>query len=329
MKKVHLVIADLFLPQEVAASTGLALPYLEKLLSRAKRVAGPAVSIEEILCGMFGVPSVAAASAAFDGLEPGRWLRADPVHVRLQREQVVLLPNVAISSGEARQFCASLNEHFADQGVEFFAPHPERWYVKMHELPEIVTVPLSQVAGRNIHGNLPSGAGGRRLQQIFNEIQMLLHAHPVNELREARQDVPINSVWLWGNEGRKVSAQSDFCSAASDDVLVEMLAASVSVPFSAWQPVWNEDAGLLVWAGLRSALRRGDLGAWRDALQDFEKGYARPLWQALRSGDITQLQLDIIGGDSLHRFSLTRSDAWAFWRQAGKLSDYSVDATRG
>lgn len=364
MKNVHLVITDLFLPSDFAAEVckGLSLPALQKILARgastgAARTADSRLSLEEALCGLFGAQAVAPVSAAFDKLEPGCWLRADPVHVRLQREQVVLLPNVTVSADESVQFCASLNEHFAGQGMAFFAPHPQRWYVRLAEPAEITTVPLSQAAGHNIHGNLPTGAGALRWHQIFNEIQMLLFAHPLNEAREARGEAPINSVWFWGNGPDQVIPKITYGSASSDEVLAEMLAASAGIPFAQWQPAWRnslmnplaiplsnhktvakrlvispggergllaEGKQLLVWTGLRSALQRGDLAAWRSALQQFETGYAQPLWQALRKGQITQLQVDISGGDSLWQVRLARGDAWAFWRRTKSLADYSV-----
>jgi hypothetical protein len=339
MKKVHLVITDLFLPKEFAAEVcaGLPLPALEKLLARGV-VTGQAraddLSLEASVCGLFSASSgVASISAAFDGLPEGVWLRADPVHVRLQREQVVLLPDVAVSADEAMQFCISLNAHFAGQGVTFFAPHPNRWYVRLDEHPDIQTMPLSQAAGRNIHGNLPAGAEARRWHQLFNEIQMLLFAHPLNDVREARGDVPVNSVWFWGNGAQSGPARDDHASSAydsvsSDEVLVEMLASAADVPFFDWQPAWScgEGRQLLVWTGLRRALQRGDLAGWRDALQSFETGYAEPLWQALRSGKIEQLQVDVLGGNGLRQASLARFDAWAFWRRNKSLAAYSVES---
>ncbi len=325
MKNVHLVIADLFLPKDFGASIGLHLPSLEKILARGASTSSVRtdVSLEDALCEIFRVSGgLAPISASFDGLSPGCWLRADPVHVRLQREQVVLLPNVVVSAEEATLFCASLNEHFNNQGIQFFAPHPGRWYVRLDALPEIITVPLSQAAGRNIHGNLPKGADEKRWHQLFNEIQMLLFAHPVNEAREARGEVPVNSVWFWG-EGFEVAAASQSASASSDEVLVEMLASAASIPFLDWQPAWRNEADdeLLVFTGLRSALQQGDLSGWRSALQDFETGYAQPLWQALRSGKITQLKLDVLGGDGIQKLFLTRADAWAFWRGRRRLAD--------
>lgn len=335
MKSVHLVITDLFLPSDFAAEVcaGLHLPALQKILARgastgSARTSDSRLSLEDALCGLFGARAVAPVSAAFDKLEPGCWLRADPVHVRLQREQVVLLPNVTVSAEESVQFCASLNEHFAGQGMTFFAPHPQRWYVRLNESPDITTVPLSQAAGHNIHGNLPTGAEARRWHQLFNEIQMLLFAHPLNEAREARGEVAVNSVWFWGNGRTSVTPQSTCDSASSDEVLVEMLAASAGIPFVQWQPAWHGGEGrqLLVWTGLRSALQQGDLAAWRSALQLFETGYAQPLWQALRQGKIKQLQVDITGGDAMQQHHLKRGDAWAFWRRTRPLADYSVES---
>jgi hypothetical protein len=331
MKNVHLVVADLFLPKDFAAEAcaGLRLPALERILARGRSEIHPAISLEEALCGLFAVSGktgLATISAAFDGLERGCWLRADPVHVRLQREQVVLLPDVTVSVEEAAFFCASLNEHFAGQGMAFFAPHPLRWYVRLDALPDITTVPLSQAGGRNIHGNLPAGPDARHWHQLFNEIQMLLFAHPLNEAREARGEMPVNSVWFWGDMAGQMPPQSRIECASSDELLVEMLASQAGIPCASWQPTWRNRAGdeLLVWTGLRSALQRGDPAAWRDALQDFETGYAQPLWQALRTGRIARLRLDVLGGDGLRSVALARADSWSFWRKTRRLAEYSV-----
>src|ERR1019366_960964 len=335
MKNVHLVIPDLFLPKDFAAEVcaELRLPALEKLLGRGRSEILEPVPLENLLCEMFGMSCqadapIAPVSAAFDGLGAGCWLRADPVHLRLQRDQMLLLPNMEISADEAGQMCASLNIHFAGQGMEFFAPHPQRWYVRLGTLPGIHTRPLSQVIGGDVRGALPTGEEAARWHQVFNEIQMLLFAHPLNESRDARGALPINSVWLWGGGSVTGLLQKSYDKVSSDEVLVEMFAAAAGVPFAAWSEQWrdaeNNGKQLLVWTGLRSALQSGDLAAWRTALQDFESGYARPLWQALRSGKITRLQIDILGGDSIRRVLLTRSDTRPFWRRARRLAEYSL-----
>ena len=366
MKSVHLVIPDLFLPKDIAAEVcaDLRLPVLEKVLARgastkplvlsaiegSERTGDVYTSLENHLCELFGVTcaedaQIAPISASFDGLAEGCWLRADPVHLHLQRDQL-LLAGVQPGGEEAAAFCESLNEHFAGQGMEFFAPHPQRWYVRLDALPRIRTTPLSAVLGCNVRRALPTGEDAAHWHRLFNEIQMLLFAHPLNEARVARSELTVNSVWLWGggcnsNSGmtagwerppgrdKPVRGQETApANVSSDDVLSEMFAAAAGVPFSEWTKRWNMEAGdgrqLLVWTGLRSALQRGDLADWRAALQDFETGYAQPLWQALRSGKIGQLELDILGERGIRRVRLTRGDTLAFWRCTRRLAEYSL-----
>ena len=136
MKSVHLVIPDLFLPKDLAAQLcgGLAVPALLKMLGHGHGEVIEPVPLENLLCDLFGVPCrddvpIAPIAAAFDGLAAGRWLRADPVSLNLQRDQL-LLSGVQVGSEEAAALCASLNVHFAGHGMEFFAPHPQRWYVR-------------------------------------------------------------------------------------------------------------------------------------------------------------------------------------------------------
>jgi hypothetical protein len=333
MKSVHLVIPDLFLPKDFAAEVcaDLSLPALESLLGKGRSEILEPVALEEFLCGLFDMQSdgdapIAAISAAFDGLAAGCWLRADPVHLRLQRDQMLLLAHSEIGADEAGQMCASLNEYFAGQGMEFFAPHPLRWYVRLDSLPDIRTRPVSQVIGSDVRRALPSGADAAHWHRLSNEIQMLLFAHPLNESRDERGELTVNSVWLWG-AGHSVSPQKNYSNASSNEVLVEMLAAAAGVAFSAWTGHWRDaekdDRQLLVWTGLRSALQSGDLAAWRNALQDFESGYAQPLWQALRDGKIARLHLDILSAYGIRRVMLTRGDAWSFWRRARRLAEYS------
>jgi hypothetical protein len=368
MKSVHLVIPDLFLPGDIAAgiSADLHLSNLERLLGRGRSEDLAPVALETLLCRIFGMPGsentpVAAVSAQFDGLGAGCWLRADPVHLRLQRDRVLMLANPDIGADEANAMCASLNRHFAGQGMEFFAPHPQRWYVRLDSPPAIHTRPFSQVVGGDVRGSLPEGADAPRWNQLLNEMQMLLYSHPLNESRAARGVLEINSLYLWGGgcdtllakpadrgnnrqtaptdhqetsvmSWRSVESsdppQQQTCNAASsDDVLVEMFAAAAGIPYSAWSEKWAASPGdgtqLLVWTGLHTALQNGDLAAWRNALPAFEAGYAKPLWDALRSGRIADLRIDVLGREVMRHVVLSRGDAWKIWRRNSRLSEYS------
>jgi hypothetical protein len=334
MRSVRLVVPDLFLPREFAAEVcaGLRLPALEKMLARGASTGSAqtdvsGVPLERRLLELFGMPEdagVATLGAAFDGLGEGHWLRADPVHLHIQRDRL-LLQEVVPSADEAAGFSAALSRHFSSEGLEFFAPHPQRWYVRLDSAPAIETVPLSQVLGRNVRELLPQI--GARWARLFGEIQMLLYSHEINERREARGELPVNGVWLWG-EGRAAMPQRRYREASSDEMLVEMFAKAADVPFACWAEQWRGMTGegeqLLVWNGLRRSLLCGDLAGWREALQTFEEGYAQPLWQALRSGRIEHLALEAGGAEGAQRVTVGRADTWALWRRARPLAAYPM-----
>ena len=96
MKHVHVVIPDLFLPQSLAKEVcaGLSLPALEKILARSRAQSFPLSCLEKWLCETFSVvdSAIAPITLLADGLMPesGYWLRADPVHLRLDRSQMIL-----------------------------------------------------------------------------------------------------------------------------------------------------------------------------------------------------------------------------------------------
>ena len=334
MRNIHLVIPDLFLPHEVAAEAcaGLKLPALGKLLARAEPAPLPEESLEVWLCAAFGVAdqAVAAVTLRADGMEPGAayWLRADPVHLRLQRDQLILHPGVCLDADEAAQLCASLNAHFAADGLRFFAPHPQRWYLQLDAAPDMTTHLLSQVAGKNIHAYLPQGQDALRWHGVFNEIQMLLFEHAVNQAREACGKLPINSVWPWG--GGRVAGQlaQPFAKMYGDSDLAGAFAQAAGIPC---EPLPDDvarcaegDDGdvLIVWEGLRRALQQGDLHAWRDELQRLERCCAAPLLDALHAGRIAQLTLDALQAGASRRFILARSAAWKLWRRPKPLACY-------
>jgi len=322
---------------------GLDLPALETLLARAQPERLQTETLEAWLCETFGVAdqSIAPVTLLADGMETGAycWLRADPVHLNLQRDQMILQADVQLSEDEAAQLCASLNTYFADAdfpgtgfsgaGLRFFAPHPQRWYLRLDKSPDMVTRPVSQVAGRNVHAHLPQGPDALSWHGVFNEIQMLFFEHAVNLEREARGDLPVNSVWLWG-EGRAAGQLAlPFDQVYGDSHLAAAFAHAAGIPHAALPDDgrnWlNQDGEtvLLVWEGLHRAIQHGDLHAWRISLQRFEQCCAAPLLAALRAGRIAQITLDVLNEHAARRFVLTRGRAWKLWRRPRRLAHYA------
>lgn len=337
MKNIHIVISDLFLPADMVAQTcaDLELPALETLLARAQPQELKTGALEAWLGEAFGVDdqSIAAITLRAEGLEQGAycWMRADPVHLHLQRDQMILQSDIPVNAEEAEQLCANLNTHFAEDGLHFLAPHPQRWYLRLDHVPDMATRPLSQVAGRNIHPHLPKGADALKWHGVFNEIQMFFFEHPVNQAREARGELPVNSVWLWGEGEAVMNLAQPFSMVYGDSPLADAFAHAAAIPHgalpddeSAWLAQQGETA-LVVWDEMHRAIQRGDLHEWRASLQRFEQRCAAPALAALRGGRIAQITLDVLNGDAAQRFVLTRPGAWKVWRRPKSLAQYAVN----
>lgn len=313
MKNVHVVIPGLFLPPPLMreAVEGLDAPILRTMLARAAQEPLAETTLETWLCKAFDAAGVAPVRLAAEGIAPGShtWMCADPVHLYILRDKLILQDAPGLSQEDAGILCASLNAHFTD--FHFIAPHPNRWYMRLNAFPGIATVPLPEVAGRNVHDYLPQGRDALKWHAIINEIQMLLFNHPLNKAREARGELPANSLWLWG-EGRACTLGRPFERILGAG-LVESFARAANIPGEAWK---RDAAGgeLIVFEDFKRAA--GEMHAWRAAARHFETEYAAPLWAALRKGRISGLVIDAPCGELSRRFMLDRRAPWKFWRRA-------------
>lgn len=179
---------------------------LAELLAKAKVTQGE-MPLEALICAQYGLQStpdypIAAIAAAVDGLEVGRayWLRADPVHLVLQRDCFSLGESIPllVSSAQAKSMIASLNQHFNQDGLMFLIGKSGAWYLRAEQTPSIKTSLPSVASGKNIHQFMPHGLESSKWLAVLNEVQMLLYEHPANEAREHSGEVAVNSVWLSG-----------------------------------------------------------------------------------------------------------------------------------
>jgi hypothetical protein len=326
MKHLDLIIPGLFPPPDIAAEVcaGLQLPALEKLLARADAGASADGILEDRLCAMFGVRSVAPVRAAFDGLEVGDayWMCADPVSLQLQRAQMLVLPETVPAKEDAESLCDTLNAYFSEMGLRFFAPHPRRWYLRVDEEPQISTTPLRQVLWHDAKFFQPQGEDTLRWQRIATEMQMVLYGHPLNQSREARGESLVNSLWLWGG-GRAAPLNRAFDISGGDSDLAGAFAQMAGVTLAGSLQAMLDgqfNNGLWVNVSADAVLQSGDLHAWREVVQRIESEIAQPLMKALQSGRLQRLSLDV----GTRCYGLTRSDAWKLWRPERSLARYAV-----
>ena len=351
---LHLLVPTLLWPE--ASPPGiyrdLPLPALETLLAKSVSTESEPQGMETWLCRAFGVKKqhdwpVAPITLAADGagnVIAGNdyWLRADPIHLRIERGQIVLADSQVfrISPEEVEEFTGLLNRHFASNNLAFLPLRPDRWYLRLSATPALQTHPLSQVTGKNINHLLPSGADGMAWHGIFNEIQMLLHEHPLNQAREARGEPAINSVWFWGGGIMPLTVNSSYAKVWSDDVFSRSLALASNTDSADLPPsaaAWLQSAAsdnlagkhLVVLDSLCGKAQYGDAYGWRKGLQELERNWFAPLLAALKLGHLDQLSITVIG-DGEHgtrNFTLSRDDLWKFWRASRSFSTYALRAS--
>jgi hypothetical protein len=340
-----LLVPDLFLPRAVPddAYRDLPLPALEQLCSRATRSDQALQGHDAWLCQAFGVVPqpdwpVAPFTLIGDGGDAADyfWLRADPVHLRATRDSMSLADAsvLSIRPDQADLLVAALNAYFADDTRQFFTLHPERWYLRLASHPQIATRTLFEAIGKDINPLLPVGPQALHWHRVTNEIQMLLHAHGVNDARESRGEPTINSVWLWGGGSRPTVARSEFGAVWSNDALVLGLGKSAALhaaPTGENAAQWLEAAAplgrgnrhLIVLDQLLLPARHGDLAQWRTQLAGLERDWFSPLLGALRRRRVAGLSLLGLGPERCLQFDLTPSTLLRFWRGSVPLAGYA------
>ena len=325
---------DLVIPDLLAAPAQVRMPALERWVARGERSTLPAVGAESLLARAYGfegqVP-VAGVTLAGDGHPDVRpWLRADPVHLELKQDGVVLreAAQLDVTRDEAALLVAELQGLFASDGFEFLAPAPQRWYVRVPPGEVPVTVPLHEAAGRNVFGLLPRGTGRVNWPSALTEVQMLFSNHAVNVRREARGQPAINSVWFWGEGRMPGTVPPTYAMVYADDAFARGLGVLsstrvIDVPRGVEEldAVRPGESVLAVLDGPSHALHRGDLEAFRRAAETLDEGWFVPLQAAIDRFEQVNLFLPRAADTLVVR---VRSSArWRFYRRARPLSAHA------
>ena len=312
------------------ATQDLRLPALETLLARAGALRPcPAEGVEAALCGALGIKRqqdwpLAPITLEADGGMAGDayWLRADPGHMRGMRDRSVLAGSrdLALPQQEAATLAAAIGRHFGED-LSPIPLTPKHWYLRFPHAPRLATTALSVAVGRDIDPLLPHGADAMRFRAQLNELQMLLHDHPLNQAREARGELPVNSLWLWGGGTKPVASairMPVYARAGEARALGAFCGAPVHpLPRHLEKPMLETECVVLL-DELTNAGQYGDAYGWREAIRVLEANWLAPLLGSLRALGRPGLHLaDPVSGKMLH---LQRTDYWKIWRRPRGLS---------
>ena len=295
---------------------------------------------EDWLQKAFGLPPgapIAACSALADAAVQARW-RLDPVNLHIGRDHLVLTDpaRLALGADDARALAASIAELFQDEGLTLLASHPARWYLQETEPSRglrLQTRSMLAALGRSIDGWQPTGDDARRWRRIVNEVQMSWYQHPVNEQRESRGLMPVNSLWIEGpcpdpdtqGTGAQTPAQTASETltqwsaagriAARRGTIVPAAGAAnqASLSLEPSKPCIETSMALTIDDRLFEAQCAGDPQRWMQAWQSLDEAYFVPMsraqapWQ--RGATL------VLAGDGLWReLVIGARRSWRFWQ---------------
>lgn len=281
--------------------------------------------LEALVCNQHGLNiapdyPLAVIAANADGLSVGAdyWLRADPVHLTMQRDSLSLSEPVPmpIEHAHAESIVESLNQHFNQAGLSFLIGSSGAWYLCLKHTPEIETSFPSEAMGKNIFQLMPQGAASAKWRAYLNEVQMLLFSHPVNMVREDSGMPVVNSIWLSGGGVMPAcTAQNKRVDLiVADSVLYRGLAAWSGLPSQPLGMYLNDDlkhmtAHSHVRLQLQGEYLLGDAGF-------------KVLLNALKAKKIKELILHLGCYEKTLIATVTYWDTFKFWRKPKPLMQF-------
>jgi hypothetical protein len=249
----------------------------------------------------------------------GTWLRVEPLGADPEGQGGFRLraAGLGITPTEAAALAGAFNETFAGDGLCLEIAAHERWYLvagdaepgrrdwRGFEQPAAQLPPGERPA--------PPEPGLRRL---LSEVELLFHAHPVNEARRARGMAAIAGLHPWG--GGKMPARQPLpvttYPAGEEPYLAGLRRLGALPATDATESVRCSGA----------AARKGGV-AWpvpiesmaAVSLERIEADWAVPLLAELRRGRLDGLRIIASG----RMYSLRPVDAWSAWRRPRALAE--------
>jgi hypothetical protein len=149
------------------------------------------------------VAEPAAASAVPTAAQPPAdftaWI-ATPVHLiagltslHLDRRSILRLPTADLES-----FAQDFNRTFGDWGLQLTPLVAGDFLMQGPATLTAATTEPARALVADLEASLPKGNDAKALKRLGAELEMWLHAHPLNETRRRRGELPVSTLWLWG-----------------------------------------------------------------------------------------------------------------------------------
>ena len=328
---LHLALPGLLWPVQAIQDMvfDLQLPALSWLLGKGSRQVAAVADYPQWLAKVAGLPGLPVAALRASALmleQDSRWLCLDPIHLRVERTQLIVQDpaTLQLTQAEAATLLADLAPLLEELGHAGISS-PHEWHFHLHAESDIRTTPLADAIGLNGDQLMPKAGNVKLWRRVLNEVQMTLHEHPVNLARTARGLPAVNSLWPWG-EGSLGTDKPDWQQIQADGAVWQGLARHLGCPWSKLPERYENVSGktLVIQPALELGARHRDALQWLSALQALEANWFAPLMQALQNGKLKQLVLHGHGEGQALTLTVSGSNKLNFWRKPAPLTALGV-----
>ncbi|MET0282371.1 MAG: hypothetical protein ABW278_14790 [Steroidobacteraceae bacterium] len=277
------------------------LPALDSLLAAARRLDNApdwrAGVLQALQAADASLPAIALVARGLPELASGTPLcLVTALHVVPGMSRVHLPADgiLALDAVEREAWRDAFNREFGADQLLLHAV-PGGWVMQAACAAAARDADPHTLLGQPLARSAAAGEAERNLRRLGAEVEMWLAAHPLNAMREARRQPPLNCLWFSG--GGHALALPTFgslpgvvLSPSGPDPWVAGLALHCGVPCVTagvdW-PLAQSAPDALVIAATAAALDA------RDQWQALEARWFEPAWHAWRAGAIRALRLQI------------------------------------
>ncbi|MDH5408653.1 MAG: hypothetical protein OEY00_08595, partial [Gammaproteobacteria bacterium] len=257
-------------------------------------------------------------------------LRIDPVYAQSDLNTIHLLAHegVNLQQQEAVALVETLNSHFEQDGWQIEIASTHAWYLSTPDKNSITTTPLHQAMSNDMSYCLPTGDDAGYWRSALNEIQMLLHQHPVNQQRQQSGQVPVNSVWFWGQGMLPESIEQNDSTVYTNDFIAAGLAGLAGAEVGTIEDFKNVLSDLnqhtqndILLIDNRQLMRQHgfDINHWFELLVEMEQDWFVLALNGVKAKSIKELVIQT--GDG-RRFIINKKRLGRWWRRDKNLSHW-------
>lgn len=243
-----------------------------------------------------------------------------PLYQQMGMNSMQVIDVQEIDLEQAQTLCADLTAFYENELI-FEAQYAHLWVMTLPQKCDWQAPELWAILGKQDGFNQFSAQGNQRKQwlQCQTEIQMWLHTHPINKIRENNQLPPINAVWLWNAPPsltpnplpRLVGCDSIWKQNSS------LQHTDLPYDFAAWQAICAEknialQDTYLILDDLIQSYYTGDIWTYQQILENWDKRFFEPILKALKNQEIHSFKIICEQGI----LAMNSRSHWAFWKKS-------------